>query len=266
MKYITFINIVTRVASALLIFAFVKQSMDYILVPVFIGIGTVLGAIIGLYIVFFVHSNSFKWLTITNLSTRTRDNIPLFISNVSSQIYMNANKLIVGSFLGMQEVAIYDIADKIVTLLKVPFYLVCQTLFPRVSRDKDVTFVKKVMVLVFSFYIIVYSGLFLFSNPIIHLFSGTINPAANDLLRLLGLSLLPISLGLFFNELILLPFGFLKDYAKMRSSSMFIYLIAIGILLIFKQLGLFQLASTIIFVEVFVLGYSFYLCKKNKII
>ncbi|HUW04862.1 MAG TPA: oligosaccharide flippase family protein [Williamwhitmania sp.] len=265
MKYITFINVATRVASALLIFAFVKEATDYYLVPLFLGLGTVSGALIGLYIVFRVHNNRFRWLTKLELTSCIRDNIPLFISNVSSQVYVNANKLIVGSFLGMQDVAIYDIADKVVNLLKVPIFLVGQTLFPRISRDKDVRFVKKAMSLVFTFFVVVYSGLFLFSVQIIHLFSGTNNPEAISLLRLLGLTILPISVGLFFNDLLLVPFGFLRDYAKLRSSSVVVYLVSIGILIMLNQVGLFQLAGVIILVESFVLGYSVFLCRKNKV-
>jgi len=266
MKYITFINVATRVVSAVLIFAFVKQSTDYFLVPLFLGLGTVAGAVIGLYIIFRVHSNRFKFMHVSELVKCVKENVPLFISNVSSQIYVNTNKLIVGSFLGMQEVAIYDVADKIVNLLKVPFFLVAQTLFPRISRDKDIPFVKKVMGFVFILYLIVYSLLFLFANPIIQLFSGMNSPIVTDLLRLLAFSILPIGVGLFFNELILVPFGFLKDYAKMRSSSLVLYLVIIGTLIISKQVGLFQLAGVIITVEIFVLGYSFYLCKKNKVV
>jgi len=265
MKYITFINVTTRVASAVLIFVFVKQSTDYFLVPLFLGLGTVAGAVIGLYIIFSVHSNRFKFMHVSELVKCVKENVPLFISNVSSQIYVNANKLIVGSFLGMQEVAIYDIADKVVNLIKVPIFLVGQALFPQISRDKDVRFVKKAMSLVFAFFIVVYSGLFLFSAQIIHLFSGTNNPDAISLLRLLGLSILPISVGLFFNDLLLVPFGFLKDYAKLRSSSLVLYLVIIGTLIVSKQVGLFQLAGVIILVESFVLVYSVFLCRKNKV-
>lgn len=266
MKYITFINVITRVVSALMIFAFVKRSTDYFLVPLLLGIGTFVGAIVGLYIVFRVHNNHFKWLSLPKLTACIKDNIPLFISNVSSNIYVNANKLIVGSFLGMQEVAIYDIADKIVNLLKVPIYLVGRTLFPRVSRDRNVRFVKKTMNLVFTFFIIIYITLFFISDPVIHMFTGLNNPSTINLLRLLALSILPICISLFFAELILVPFGLLKDYTKMRSFSMLLYLFIVSILFLVNQLKLFQLAGVIVFVELFVAIYSFYLCKKNNVL
>jgi O-antigen/teichoic acid export membrane protein len=266
MKYIAIINIITRILSSCLIFVFIKNAEDYINVPLVLGTGTVLGAVIGLFIVFRRYHHSFKILSIYQLVNSLKENIPLFISNVSSQIYVNANKLIVGSFLGMQDVAVYDIADKIVNLLKVPILLIGQTLFPRVSRDKDVSFVKKAMLLVFVFFIVVYTGVSLFANPLIKLFSGTVNANAATLLRLLSLSLLPICLGLFFAELLLVPFGKLRDYARMRAFSLFIYLSLIGMLIKLHQIGLYQLAVVIVVVESFVLFYSYFLCKKNKLI
>lgn len=266
MKYIAIINIITRVISALFIFLFIKQPGDYLLVPLLLGIGTFSGACIGLFIVFKKHHHKYVFLSFTELKTSLKENIPLFISNVSSQIYVNANKLIVGSFLGMKDVAIYDIADKVVNLLKVPVGLVGQTLFPRVSRDKNLRFVKLSLIFVFVFFVVIYTLVFLFANPIIILFSGGANPSAASLLRILAISILPICLGLFFAELLLIPFGMLKDYAKMRTSSLFVYLLSIGLLIKLDQIGLYQLAIVIIIVEVFVLCYSFFLCRKNKII
>ena len=266
MKYIAVINIISRILASCLIFALIKESVDYMKVPLVLGIGTVMGAILGLLIVFKKYHNRYIVVPLSALMMSLKENVPLFVSNVSSQIYVNANKLIVGSFLGMQDVAVYDIVDKIVSLLKVPVLLLGQTLFPRISRDKDVSFVKKTMIFVFVFFSVVYTGVFIFADPIILFFSGSTYPNAEVLLRILALSLLPICLGLFFAELLLIPFGKLKDYARMRAFSLFLYLIIIGLLIKSLQISLNNLAITIIIVEGFVFLYSYYLSKKNKLI
>ncbi len=266
MKYIAIINIIARIGSSILIFIFIRQPGDYVLVPLLLGIGTISGAIAGLYIVFVQHRHRFVVLAVSDLVSSIKDNVPIFFSNVSSQMYVYANKLIVGSFLGMQDVAIYDIVEKIVNLLKVPVQIVGQTLFPRVSRDKDLRFVKTAMVFVFVFFVVVYSSVFFLAGHLIQLFSGSSNPSAVLLLRILALSLLPICLGLFYAELLLVPFGMLKDYARMRGLSLVVYMLAVGALIALNQIGLIQLALAVIIVEVFVFLYSYYLCKKTKII
>jgi len=265
MKYITFINVTTRITSALLLFVFVKKPPDYFLVPLFLGIGTVTGATIGLYILFKVHKVKFLLIPVQKLRDCLTNNIPLFISNVSSHIYVNANKLIVGSFLGMKEVAIYDIIDKIVNLLKVPVFMIGQTLFPYISKTKDLHFLKRSIVAVFIFFLIVYTGVNVFAAPLISFFTGDINSETVKLLKLLSLSILPICLSLFLAELILVPFGFFEAYSKMRTSSLLIYIAIIICLVITHNIGLFQLVLTIIFVEIFVVLYSYFLCRKNRI-
>ena len=81
-------------------------------------------------------------------------NFPLFISNVSSQIYVNANKLVVGTYLGMNALASYDIADRLIGMIKVPLTVIGQVLFPKLSRDRDLNYIKQVMYFVLSVYII----------------------------------------------------------------------------------------------------------------
>lgn len=266
MKYITVINVLSRSASALLIFLFINKPSDYIIVPLLLGTGTISGALVGLYVLFRVHSNKFVLLSVKKLIHGIKENIPLFISNVSSHIYVNANKLIVGSFLGMQEVAIYDIVDKIVNLLKVPVFLVGQTLFPHISKTKNIHFLKNAIVVALIFFLIVYSGIRIFADPLIGLFTGEINTVTVKLLNVLAISILPIFLSLFLAELMLVPFGFYNDYTKMRTSSLLVYLTIILILAVTHQIGLFQLAFAIIIVESFVVAYSYYLCRKNRII
>jgi PST family polysaccharide transporter len=265
MRYIAIINIITRILSAVLIFIFVKQAGDYMKVPLMLGLGTILGAIIGLFIVFRKYHNNYILYPVKELRIILKENVPLFISNVSSQIYVNANKLIVGSFLGMQDVAVYDIADKIVSLLKVPVQLIGQTLFPRVAHDKDVSFVKKSMIYVFVFLALIYTGVFIYSGQLIHLFSGSTYANATILLRILAVSILPICLSMFLAELLLIPFGKLKDYARMRTVSLFVYLIITGTLFKLKLISLNNLGYTIVIVESFVSLYSYYLCKKSKL-
>ena len=46
-----------------------------------------------------------------------KESLPLFVSILSTQIYVNVNRVVIGSFLGMLEVSIYDMADKVLLLM-----------------------------------------------------------------------------------------------------------------------------------------------------
>jgi O-antigen/teichoic acid export membrane protein len=262
MKYITFINVTTRILATVLIFVIITRPSDYVIFPLILGIGTVTGAVIALIVVFRRHLVRFRLQTMSTLKSYFYDNVLYFLSNVSTQIYVNANKIIVGAFLGMVEVAYYDVAEKVINILKVPYSLLGQTLFPKVSRDKNIQFINRIMVYTVIFTLILISIVFLFSDPLIHLLSGSDNQGSVRLLRILSLSLLPISVSLFYGDLLLVNFGLVKEYSKMRFFGMIVYFVLFLLIYLSNNLRAIQIAEIVVIVELFMTFYSFFLSKK----
>lgn len=262
MKYITYINVGTRIISAIFVFLIIKEPEDYYLVPLLLGLGTFVGSLTGIIYMMQFRRNRFMWQSINNLKRGINYNLPLFVSNVSSQVYVNGNRLIIGTFIGMQTLALYDIAERIVNMVKVPISVIGQVLFPKVSRDSNLRFIYKSMTYITLAYLLIYILLFVFAGNIVVLFTGSLNPVTVSVVRILGLSVIPICAGLFYAELILLPAGFLKDYAKVRVGSLILYLMITIVLAISGFIGVFQLSVTVIIVELFVLFYSYNLSGK----
>jgi O-antigen/teichoic acid export membrane protein len=263
MKYITFINVTTRALATILVFILINSKEDYIVYPLLVGTGTVTGAIIALAVVFRKHRIVFRFQPFAIIRRYYGENILYFLSNVSTQIYINANKIIVGSFLGMVEVAYYDVAEKVINMLKVPFQLLGQTLFPKVARDRNVGFLKRVMTYMMIFAIAAIAVIFLLAVPIIQFFSGTNNPGSITILRILSISLIPISVSICYGDLFLVNFGLKADYAKMRFFGFLFYTIILIGLYLFENIGIIQIAGTILAVESFIAGYSYLLYKKS---
>ena len=103
-----------------------------------------------------------------------KEGFPLFISSVSIQIYTNINKLLVGGFLGMEDVSIYDFCEKIVSLVRMPVSIIYQTIFPKVSREKELVFVNKMMIIVFFINIILCSIIILLTPTIMNFVLGNV--------------------------------------------------------------------------------------------
>jgi PST family polysaccharide transporter len=140
--------------------------------PVISGIGAVIAGLVSLYIVFFIHKIKLAKQPLPVLKKYFKDSIPIFVSNVSVKIYVSTNKVIIGAFLGMAEVSYYDLGEKITSLLKIPQGLLSQTLFPKINKDKDIHFVKKVFFVSVALNIILFVGIVLFSKPIVMLLGG----------------------------------------------------------------------------------------------
>jgi O-antigen/teichoic acid export membrane protein len=266
MKYITFINVTTRIIATALVFIIIRNASGYYVYPLLLGIGTFSGAIIGLVIVFIKHTVHFQLQPLKILKNYFTENILYFFSNVSTQVYVNANKIIIGSFLGMVEVAYYDIAEKIINILRVPYSIVGQTLFPKFARDRNISFLKKMLLLTFSGTVMAVSILYFFSPALIRFFSGTVNSNSINILRILSLSLFPISISLFYGDLVLINFGLKTEYSKMRFISLVFYIVIFISLYISKQLGVYQISIMVVATELFVSIYSYLLCRKCNIL
>lgn len=266
MKYITFINVTTRILATILVFIIIDQPSKYLVYPLLLGIGTFSGALVALYIVFQRHKIGFLFQPLVILKSYLSENVLYFLSNVSTQIYANANKIIVGAFLGMVELAYYDLAEKVINMLKVPYSLIGQTLFPKVARDRDIGFLNRIMVFTIIFTVIIIIAIFLLADPLIGFFSGSRNIASVNILRILSLSLLPISISLFYGDLLLINFGLRTEYARMRFFG-FVFYLAIFLGLYFADyIGVKEIAIMVVAVESFLSMYSFILCRKTKIV
>lgn len=266
MSYLTYINVATRIFSSLLIFFLIKAPQDYYLVPLFLGAGTVSGALIGLYILFMVHKNNFYILSPAKLKSKIRENFPVFISNLSSQIYVNSNKLIIGSLLGVKDVAVYDVGERIMNLVKVPLYVLGQAIFPDISRKRNIKYINQALLIVISFYMVVTITVIILAPYIALLMTGSADTIMVSVMRVLIMSVVPVTFSMFFTDLRLVPFEYYSEYAKTRLLSLFLYLTVAMALIFSKHYTLLTFSWAILVVEVFVVVTAIFFCYKRKIL
>jgi O-antigen/teichoic acid export membrane protein len=260
MKYITFINIGVRLLFVISIFVLVGEKDDYLLVPILNATGALIGGLIALYVVFVKEQVHFIKQPLKKLKFFFYDSSPLFLSSLSTQIYVKSNKVIVGSFLGMEEVAIYDLGEKITSLLKIPVGMISQATFPKISRELKIDFVNKVMLLttvsISILYVLVYFG----AISIVEILSGAENEQAVIVLRILSFSVIISAVNLFLGGNRLLPFGYKKYYVRNAVLNSIFYIIGFFILFFFSLINIYTLAYLYLLSELFVLGLNIYKC------
>lgn len=263
MKYITFINITTRVISTVLVFILIRFENDYFKYPVIAGIGTFSGAIFALRVIFGNHGIRFRLYPVKILKTYLSDNILYFLSNVSTQIYVNANKLITGAFLGMTAVAYYDVAEKVINIVKVPYSVLTQALFPRFAKMRNILFLNKILIITFSVTILITLLILIFSKFIISFISSPGNTVSIDILRILSLSLIPISISIFYGDIYMISSDMKTRYAKMRFLGLVIYLILFLIIALTGFMSVYLIAAIILAVEIFIAAYSYLIFRSR---
>ena len=262
MKYITVINIGIRLLFVISIFVLVKGKNDFLLVPILNATGALIGGLMALYVVFIKEKICFVKQPLKTLKFFFYDSSPLFLSSLSTQIYVKANKVLVGSFLGMEEVAIYDLGEKLTSLLKIPLGMISQATFPKISREKNIDFVNKVMLMavisISILYVLVYGS----SSWIVEVLSGYKNKVAVDILRLLSFSVIISAVNLFLGSNRLLPFGYKKYYVQNTIYSCFFYFFGFGLLWFFEFIDLFTVCYMYLLTEFFMLTLNIY--RNNK--
>lgn len=144
MKYITIINLTARLIFLALIFIVVKSQSDYLFVPLLNGVGAFIGGLIGLYVIFVKDKLKFRMQPFKNLWFYLRQSSPLFGSYAIISVKDRFNVIFIGSSLGMKEVAIYDLAIKIMGLFMQPIEIVNSTVYPKIAKEKDMKFVVNV--------------------------------------------------------------------------------------------------------------------------
>jgi PST family polysaccharide transporter len=266
MKYITLINIGVQLLFVISIFVLVKAKDDFLLVPMLNSCCAFIGGVIALYVVFIKEKISFVRQPFKTLKYFFNDSLPLFLSSLSTQIYVKANKVLVGSFLGMGEVAIYDLGEKVTSLLKVPVSMISQATFPKISREKNIDFVNKVMFITVISISVLYLLVFVNSRWIVEALSGMENEQAVKILRLLSFSVIISAVNLFLGGNRLLPFGYKKYYVLNTIYSCLFYFAGFAFLWSFGLIDLHKVCYMYLGTECFMLILNLYNNKKFNLI
>ncbi len=266
MKYIAIINFISRYSFVVLIFIFVNSKNDYFLVPAINGLGSLLAGILSLVTLVKIEKVRFFLPSIEKIKYHLKEGFPFFISTLSTQLYTNANKIFIGIFLNMQLVAMYDIAEKLFSIVRIPVILLGQSIYPKNVRDKNVPFIKKTALLMTLLMTSIYFFIFIFAGKIVLILGGENMTESTNIVRVLLFSIIPVTLGQFFCTQTLIPFGYKKQYTKILIQASIIYFISIGILYWSNTVSIYSFAGISILVQIYISIYSYYSIKhKYKI-
>lgn len=188
MKFITVLNIITKTASTLLIFCFIKRAQDYYLVPLFNSLGAVLAGGISLFFVKKVFNIKFYIPSKDDIINTFKYSSQFFLTKVAIALYRQTNAFVLGLVVTTTAVAYYVSADKIFWAVFALYSTFIGALFPYMSKNKDIVFFKKLLK-----YLIIFAigfGLFLIIASkylIIVFFSEKMLPSVN-ILRIFAIS------------------------------------------------------------------------------
>lgn len=266
MKFITLLNLGARSFFLIMVFLIVKEPSDYILVPLMTSVGAVVSSIIGLGLIYKNYGVKYLKPNLSMLRETIKNSVPFFSSRLSVLVINKTNIILIGTFVGYQQVAYYDLADKLVSVMKMPFNIFNQVLYPNVSRTKKTGLVVKTLKYLLVIYVLGYIILFFVGEPLIILIGGINLLPSKSILYILGFSAITELISVFLGAPLLLAMGYTRKYNESIIWGSFFYAALILLLFLMGMVDLYSLTLITVLGSLFIMIYRFYFCKKYKLI
>ncbi len=263
MAFITYLRLIHKLLFLFLVISFVKERDDYILVPLFDSIGSIIVGFISLYIIKKKYGITLSKVKFIHIIYQLKNSWHIFISKIMVILYTSLNIFVLGVITNNTIVGIYSIADKIYQAIRSLLNPVIQAIFPylaalhKKNKNAYLKFVKKFNIYYILILILFFLITFFFSSEIIHLVSGKEIKEANNILKILSIGLI-FSIGSFYSTLLVI-----KSQNKILSK---ITLIIMSLNLIFVVPTIYYFNITglaTMFISLQIIQ-SFYQVKYNK--
>ena len=257
MSYITWWNALSKIAYLILIIALVKSPDDYILVLLFYGTTGCIASFVTWLIIqkkFNIHL-SMTGIGFDEIQNELKSGLDIFLSNLAVVSIMNSNALILGLFVGGEELGYYGIAEKVylaiwqlgIAFSQAIFPTVCNLMSKERPRNAMIGFLNSYYVPFLGFITSLCVAILLLAEPVILFFTGSSNPEAVELVRILAIVPTIIILNMPANQIILAS-GF---NSTQKNISILIGLINIAINFIFaKQWGVYGTALSVLLTHI----------------
>lgn len=192
MKYITILNLLSKLLFTLLIFLFIKEKSDFILQPLFNSLGFILSGIIAMYFIIVKWKVKIKRPNLHVILQTIKESTDVFINNIVPNFYNSFSTLLLGFYGGSISNGLLDAGNRFVTISQQFMGVISRTFFPYLSRniDRHDVYVK-INVYLSLFCVII---LCLFAPLLIDMFFTKDFREAVKVLRILSLSIFFISI------------------------------------------------------------------------
>ena len=272
MKYITIVNITSKLIFTIAIFIFIQDESDYILVPVLNGLGFIIGGLLSLRIVCKDFKQEFKIQSFEVLTFYFKDSSQFFLSRLSSVGYSNINTFLAGILLSPVFVTYYYLADKAVSVILALFTPIVQTVYPYLAKKFNFIFLVKLLSFLMIVSLVVVSLGYLFSDLISIILFDEINIIFTNLFYVI-LPIIPIStLYVMLGAPLLLARGFKKEFNLSIIFGFVIHLLLLSILYYYFTINsdlqsdiLILFAISLVFSKFIVLMIRIYYVFVNKL-
>jgi O-antigen/teichoic acid export membrane protein len=265
MKYLAFFSFISRLTLILLVLSFIKSESDFLLYPKFLAVSYISVIVISNVLLLREISFTGSAVSMERLRYYFADSYLIFISNLSSKIYAGSNKLIIGQFVDLNYVTFYDVAEKVVTLFRLPQSILNISIFPSASISQRSDAIKLIFRWSLVLHLLAYGGLVIFGKTILVLIGGEKMAEAYKILLLLAISAPLIVITTTYGIQLLIAKGYASVQARIALYTAGIFITEIFLLDHFDNINIYTVISATLVCLVFESISSYRLTKIKKL-
>lgn len=266
MQYLALIRFASILFYAVSVFIFIKESDDFLYVPLLQSIGNILGGVVSLYILLQVERISFCRLTRKYVVQMYKDSAPFFLSRVSVVLNNSIAKTISGIFFSMNVVAAFDLAQKITNFSLVPISMMNQALYPNIAKSQNRNFAQKCFRINILLSALIAIAVFVLAPYAIHFFAKDDLELAVVLTRILCIWVFFGGIVVYLGSPTLVAFGYPKPFNNSILLGTATLLLSYLIMFVTGHVEIVYFAYALCLAESVMLYYRLYYNMRYKII
>ncbi|MFN4026040.1 MAG: oligosaccharide flippase family protein [Flavobacterium sp.] len=266
-KWITVLNITSKIIYVTGIFLFIQRPENYILNNLFWGLGMIIANSIVFFYLFKKHHFSFNATNWQEVKKYLRDNFSIFFSQIFNALQMYFPIVLVSYFGNNTMAGQYKIIDQIIVIFRTYIILFFNFIFPRVcyalneSKEEGLKIWKEANGLNFGFTTILLIIIGVLSTIIVGYFNAKDVDLVSNLLKLALIIPLLQSVS---QPLKQLMFSWEKQKQYVKTVTIVTILAMAGIVFMVPDLGVSGVLYALIFSELLVV-FLFFATIKNKL-
>lgn len=145
MRVVTYIQVCFRLLSLPFIFWLLRAPEDLWIFALILTLCSVLGSLVAWWIIRYREGLHVRLVPFSDAWRSTREALPFFLSNATSALKEQGIVLLIGMFLGMTDVAIYDLANKIIIIPRTILSKLNDAIFPQMMAQPSASGRRKVL-------------------------------------------------------------------------------------------------------------------------
>ena len=267
-KWITFLNILSKIIYVAGVFVSIKSSEDYIFANLWWGIGMIVANSIALSYILITYKFSFKNASWAKTSELLKGNFSMFSSQIFVSLQLYAPIMLISFFAGDLMAGKYKIVEQVVVIFKTYILLFFNYVYPRLcylldtSKQKAMRFWKIYNGANFVFIAGSMMVLFVFAREVVAYFNPVSIDEITALLKFAVLIPLTMAVSIPLKQLVL-GWDHHRFYIRLTMAMVIFNLIAIVVLL--PYFGIYGVLASLVVAEMLT-GISYFSAIQKKLL